>query len=139
MTTILELILLTSIIVLGITISTQSGMILYSFREWADKKQEEGKKWVVPLIVCIWCMPSLWSLVGYLFAALTGVIDHFSWHLVFMYPVVVCGSSFLSGVAWMLYTKIEIQIKYYENEEQNSHFNLKDRKERFKREKSNHH
>lgn len=141
MTTILQLILLTSIIVIGVTIVTQEGMLLSSIRE---SVQENKSKIFDAIIRCVWCMPSIWTSVGYLFAKLTGVVDHFSWQLVFMYPIVVCGSSFLCGVSWMLYTKIEIQIRYYEKEEENSYLNLKDRRERFKSErnvgaKTNHH
>jgi len=133
---IFDLILLTSIIVIGITVVTQEGMLLFWVREWAEEKKS---KIFDALIRCIWCMSSVWSLIGFLFASLIGVINHFSWHLIFIYPIVVCGSSFVSGFFWTLYKKIEIQIKVYENEEQNLFFDLKDRKAKYKRETTNHH
>lgn len=136
MTLIFELILLTSILVIGWTIITQPEMGLYFLREWAETKES---KLLNATMFCHWCMPSSWSLIGYLFAALIGLIDSFSWSLVFMYPIVVCGSSFLCGLLWAVYKKIEIETKYYHNEEQNVYFNLKDRKARYKRETSNNH
>lgn len=132
---IFNLILLTSILILGATVVTQPGMGLYFLREWAENKES---KLLNATLLCHWCMPSSWSLLGYLFATLIGVIDSFSWGLVFMYPVVVCGSSFLCGLLWAIYKKIEIEAKYYENEETISYFNLKDRKARYRKETSNH-
>lgn len=136
MTLIFELILLTSILVIGWTIITQPEMGLSFIREWAEKKES---KFLEATLTCHWCMSSSWSLFGYLFAALIGIIDSFSWSLIFMYPIVVCGSSFLSGLSWAIYKKIEIQTKYYENEETISYFNLKDRKAKYRKEASNHH
>lgn len=121
---ILSLILITTILVLGWTVATQHDMILYPVREWAESKKTKWKA----LIICVWCMPSAWGVIGYSFAALAGVINMFSWKLIFIYPVVVGGSSFLSGFLWTVYEKINIQSQHLSNIEKLSFWDVKDRK-----------
>ena len=139
MTQILSLILITSIWVLGLTIATQEDMILYSWRQWGDKKHEEGKKWIEPVILCFWCMPSIHSIVGYLFGIGIGVINHFEWKLVFAYPLVVMGSSMLNGLIWGTHKLIEAKTHYFNNAEILSHFDIRDRKERHQKTKGTNH
>lgn len=103
-----ELIVITSILVLGYTIATQEKMLLHWIREWADKKHDEGAKWVEPVFLCHWCQPSVWSLFGFLFAYGIGVLDvsawnSFAWNVLFYYPLVVCGSSIVCGFSWTWY------------------------------------
>ena len=117
MITLLSIISITSIWVLGLTIATQEGMILYSIREWGDKIHSKGNKWIEPIILCHWCMPSLHSIVGYAFAYKIGVIDFVSWQIVFMYPLVVMGSSMLNGLVWGIHKLIENKSSYYEHVE----------------------
>jgi hypothetical protein len=51
--------------VIGITIVTQPQMALYSLREQAENNINKLRE---PLILCEWCMPSIYSLLGYVFA-----------------------------------------------------------------------
>lgn len=112
MTELLNLILLTSIWVLGLTIVTQEGMAFYRIREWAEYKSKNGSTWAEPLILCEWCMPSMHTTIGYLFAYLTGIISNDSRHLL-LYPLVIMGSSLVSGVIWTIYETIAAIQKYF--------------------------
>lgn len=129
MTWILSIIGMTSIWVLGLTISTQSKMIFYFVRKWADTKTNISYE---AIIKCPWCMPSLHSAIGYLFCHYTGIIT-FEWKMLIAYPIIVCGSSIVSGLVWTIYLKIEAQRAYFTNVEQLSHFDIKDRKDNFQR------
>lgn len=137
----LSLILITSIWVLGLTIATQENMVLYSWREWGNRKLEEGKWWSEPLILCLWCMSSIHSLVGYSFAIGAGIITSFEWKLIFIYPLVVMGSSLLNGIIWGIHKLIEAKTKYYINVETLTWFDISDRKKKHSIEKNkvNHH
>lgn len=104
-----ELIAITSIWVLGLTILTQPKMLLGSIRNWADTKGQ----WVEPLIRCHWCMPSVHSLIGYGFAIGMGLIQQFSWFLVVIYPLVALGSSLINGLIWGWHLKIESETTFY--------------------------
>lgn len=128
MMTLLSLILVTSIWVLGLTIATQKDMVLYFLREEAEKMES---KIFEPIIICHWCMPSLHSLVGYVFVFFTGIVDEFTWRVALMYPLVVCGSSLVCGLVWAIYKKIEVQTNHFNNLEQMSHWDVKDRKKKF--------
>lgn len=128
MTLIFQLIVLTSIWVMGLTIITQPKMLAEKVRDWADGIHKKGNKFMEPLILCHWCMPSLHSAVGYTFAVLIGLINHFEWRLVFMYPLVAMGSSLLNGIVWGLHKLIEAATGYYSNAEQLTHFDIRDRK-----------
>jgi hypothetical protein len=133
------LILLTSIWVLGLTIITQEHMLLYSIREWADKKHEAGNKWLEPVILCHWCMPSLHSLIGYSFAIGIGIITSFEWRLVFMYPLVAMGSSLFNGIVWGIHKMIEAKTAHFTNLETLTHWDILDRKKKHQQTKSNIH
>lgn len=109
-----ELIVLTSIWVLGLTIVTQQGMALYSVREWADTKGT----WTEPLITCHWCMPSIHSVVGFGFAVAMNLIGGFSWVLVAMYPLVVMGSSLVNGLIWGWYLKVNAETEFFKIEQE---------------------
>ncbi len=122
MTLLFELILITSLLVIGWTIITQPGMGLGFIRDWGKFEA---------LLLCHWCMPSTWSLIGYFFAWRLGLIEVFSWKLVWMYPLVVCGSSFLCGISWALYKRIEIHTKQLINVEKLTHWDILDRKKEY--------
>lgn len=112
-----KLILTTSILVLGWTIATQPKMLLYNVRLWA-----EGKNAIIyePLFLCHWCQPSLWGILGYLFAIITGMVHWGGWQMIAMYPLVVAGSSIACGLTWAFYTMVSSIInylKYLSNEE----------------------
>lgn len=111
MTLLFHLIILTTIWVLGITIVTQPNMGLHSLRRAAESKK---LKVMEPLILCHWCMPTFHSLVGYLFAIILGLIDSFDWRYLYMYPLVIMGSSFLCGILWAAYINFDTQSNYYE-------------------------
>jgi hypothetical protein len=50
-----------------------------------------------------------------------------------MYPVVVCGSSVVTGITWALYGLISNATKYFMNAEKLKYFDIKDRKEKYNR------
>lgn len=101
-----SLIIITSILTLGFTIISQEGMALYKIREWAKKKNDKGNKWVEPLFLCIWCMPSIWSSFGFFFAYQIGVLKCDTWNILWYYPLCVGGSSILGGLIWTVYLTI---------------------------------
>lgn len=108
----LKLIIITVIWCLGFKVVTSDGMWLEKIGQYAEHKNALIWK---PLVKCIWCMPSIHSLVGYGLAVGIGVITGFSWHLVFMYPLVVMGSSFICGVLWSISECIETLTSYFSN------------------------
>lgn len=130
MTTLFTIMCITIIWCLGITIVTQPYMALGGVRRWAELKKS---KWMEPLILCEWCMPSIHSLIGYAFAVAMRIIPPpFSFTLMVMYPLVVMGSSFITGVLWSVYKLIESKTRHLKNLEQLSHFDISDRKTKFK-------
>lgn len=129
----IDLIIITSIWNLGIEIVLSEGMLLHNLKLWAQSKKS---KWYEVGIWCLWCRPSLHSLIGIAFGLLIGIAKFDSWNILFMYPLVVAGSSLVSGVVWSLYKLIEIKTKYYQHLEQHAFFDLKNRKsEHFKNKK----
>lgn len=126
-----KLIVITSILVLAWTIVTQQGMALYSIREWANIKHEKGGKWVEPVLVCHWCMPSVWSLLGFSIAFGLGILN-FEWRLILLYPLTVGGSSLTCGLIWGLHRLIEERTSYYINASKLSYLNIKKLKDAYK-------
>lgn len=117
---ILKLILITFVWVMGLTIITQKGMALYFIRERAES---DGNKIYEPLILCEWCMPSIHSLVGYLFAFGIGEMDGYHWwYFIIIYPLVVMGASFTCGIVWTIYKTMDAIRLYYIKAEQLAHF-----------------
>jgi hypothetical protein len=103
MIVLLKLILITTILVLGLRVAVSHDMILERLGNWAEKKVGEGYK-ICELFICPWCMPSVWSLFAYVFAFGLGVLPlEFNWQLVIRWPLIVMGSSFLSGFIWTVY------------------------------------
>lgn len=103
-------ILFTVAIVIGLTIANQFGMVLYPIREALTDDKGDAKKLIYePLFLCWWCMPSVYSSIGYLFAFLYQ--DDVNLRALFFYPVVVSASSFIVAVLWglhqLIYKKIE--------------------------------
>lgn len=143
MTLLFEIILITSLLVIGWTIITQPAMGLGEIREWGD---ENDSVFIHATLLCHWCMPSTWSLLGYLFAWQVGLIESFSWKLVWLYPLVICGSSLLCGITWTIYLTInqireknEIEAKYFNHAEEMIFFDLQDRKKKHLEKKNNNH
>lgn len=120
---IFKLIILTSIWCIGLFIVTQEGMLLYSFRKWAEKENEKGMRVTEALIICPWCLPSIHAMVGYFFAVIIGIVDHFEFKFVLIYPLVVMGSSIVCGSTWTLIEYFSAKTEYYKklnNEIENS-------------------
>lgn len=127
---IISLIALTSIWVLGIKIVTHKGMLLEDLGEWCLNKSERHKMFEA-LCVCQWCMPSIHSLVGYGFAIAIGILTKLKWSLLFMYPIVVMGSSLTCGIIWLVYELLTAKKGYYENKQTLTQFDISDRKRKF--------
>ena len=132
----LKLIALTSIWVLGLKIATAEGMVLEKLGSYGKKKVEQGHKIFEAIIVCQWCMPSIHSIVGYLFAWQTGIV-RINWEVVKMYPLVVMGASLVSGMTWLVYETLnrihdrnEKEKRYYDHVEQLAHWDVEDRKKK---------
>lgn len=132
------LILMTSIWVIGLTVVTQQGMLLFGIRKWANFHSQEKPVSVYDAIIkCPFCMPSIHSAIGYGFCILSGIVE-LDIKLLYVYPVVVCGSSFISGFLWTVYElilsyseKLEVEQKHLNNIEQLSYFDVTDRKKQF--------
>jgi hypothetical protein len=103
--TILLAILFTVSFIIGLTIASQEGMVLYFIKEKLTNEDGSPKKKIYePLFLCYWCMPSIHSLVGYFFAFLW--MKNVDLHALFFYPIVVASSSFLTAVLWGLHQLI---------------------------------
>jgi hypothetical protein len=111
----LKLISITSLLVLGWTIVTQPKMGLHFVRTWADKKKENGFILADSLFLCVWCQPSIWSLLGFGFAFGLGILNHLEWNLLLLYVLTVCGSSLLAGITWTIYETISQIHLYFKN------------------------
>jgi hypothetical protein len=93
----------TAALVLGVKIITHEGMALHYLKIRAEAT---GKKYFEPLIICEWCMPSVYSLFGWGFTFLK-----VGWHpeSLYFYPITVAATSVITGTLW---TVIMILIKY---------------------------
>ena len=109
-----KLIFITSLLVIGYTIFTSEGMGGYSIRLWATKKKEAGLKWAEPILLCHYCQPSTWSLLGFIIAYGLGIINSFSWNYFLLYILCVAGSSIVNGLVWGLHQSIIARKGYYE-------------------------
>jgi len=119
------LIVLGSIWNLGCEIILSDGMALEKVRKWAEEKES---KIFEPLIWCLWCRPSIHSIIPFIAASGVGWIELLQWNNLILYPFVVCGTSAVSGIVWSAYKYIEVKSKYYKHLEQQEFFNLKERK-----------
>ena len=120
----IQIVALVTVWNLGIEIVLSEDMALHKLRLWAESK---SSKIFEPLFICIWCRPSIHSLVGFIAAFGLGWIE-LSWRVLILYPFVVASASFISGTAWSIYKLIEIKYNYLTHKEQNEYFDLKDRK-----------
>ncbi len=127
----LTIVVFTTFWVLGLTIVTQEGMGLHSIRKLAESKE---MKVMEPLILCAWCMPSIHSFFGYLFSIASGLVVFDVRSLIF-YPIVVMASSLFSGIIWSIYKLIEVNIAVMTNRENLTHYDLKDRREKYNQRK----
>ena len=110
-----ELITICVIWCIGIKIVTSQGMVLEKLGEWAEKKVEDGYRIYEPLLVCPYCMPSIHTAIAIGFSFGMGVIDTWSWHLLFMYPIVAMASSFINGFLWKAHQKQNAEHEFLES------------------------
>lgn len=120
----IQIVILVTVWNLGLEIVLSEDMALHKVRLWAESK---CGKIFEPLIICIWCRPSIHSIFGFIAALGLGWID-LSWRLLILYPFVVAGASFISGTLWSVYKLIEIKYGYLTHKEENEYLNLKQRK-----------
>lgn len=111
----LKLISLTSIWILGIKIITTDGMVLEKVGRYGQKKVDEGYRIFEPLWVCQWCMPSIHTLIGFLFAWGLGFITTWQWNFLIMYLVCAFATSLICGLVWMVYMLLNSIKQYYDN------------------------
>lgn len=112
-----KLIAITVIWVLGIKIATSEGMILEKLGRFAEKKVDEGHKIWDGLVWCQWCLPSFHSVPAHFFAFGLGVIPfEVNKELFIRWPLVIMGSSLVSGLIWTIYLTIN-KVKERNEEE----------------------
>lgn len=135
---ILKLIALTSLWVLGLKIATEENMVLEQVGKYGKAKAERYKIFEA-VIVCEWCMPSVYSIFGYALAYTLGWIQLNDWRLIVRYPMVVAGSSIVCGFTWLLYETLssirernKIESRYYQHVEKMAHWDVEDRKQKHK-------
>lgn len=119
----LKLIAITFILVMGVKISTAEGMVFEKIGEYGERKVKEGYKIFEALLVCQWCLPSIWSIPAHAFAFGLNILPfEFNWQLLIRWPLVIMGASFISGNAWNIYETInkikeknDVETEYYRN------------------------
>lgn len=120
---IFKLIFILSVWCLGVKISTANGMIFERIGDWGERKVDEGYKIFEALIVCPFCLPSIHSLFAYSIAFGLDILKfEFDWKLLIMWPIVVMGSSIVSGFTWTAYQTInqvkeknEMEVEYFKS------------------------
>src|SRR4051812_16483118 len=94
-------ILLTSLLVNGLQIATDEGMLLHFIKQRLDKifitqkasnRHKVVSKWYYPVLYCVRCMPSLWG------AVICLVLLPFGVSLLWQIPVVVLCSVALATI-----------------------------------------
>ncbi len=110
---IFKLIAITSFLVWGIKIVTEPGMMLDKLGAWGERKVDEGYKIFDALLTCPFCLPSVYSAFGYGFGYLLGIVTE--WKQLIAYPIVVCGSSLVAGIIWMVFQLILSVKKYFDS------------------------
>lgn len=133
---------LTIITVLAWRIAVSEDMVFERVGKWAEARVDEGKK-IFELLICPWCMATIWTLPAWGLAHLTGIVKFDNWNLIFYYPLCVFISSIVCGFTWTLYLTVnqikdknEIEAKYLKNMENISHFELKNKKAAFNKAKN---
>lgn len=107
MTVLFNIIIITFIWVMGIKISTADGMVFEKLGRYAQRKVDEGYKIWEALVACEWCLPSVHSIFGNAFAMGLGIIPaEFNKELFIRWPLVIMGTSLLSGLTWTIYLTI---------------------------------
>ncbi len=104
-------ILITFILVMGLKIAMSEDMLLESVGNYFEDMAKRYK--VFELFICPWCMSSLQSITAYFFAFGLDLLPfEWNWQLLIRWPLIVMGSSFISGNAWNIYETINrIRVK----------------------------
>ena len=124
----LTIIFFTVSIAFAVKISTSEGMVFEKIGKYAEKELEEGHKYWEALILCPYCMPSVYSLFGGLtFYLVNGSFDY---HLLFAWPVIVGFSSLIHGMVWTLFELLWAKKAYYEKAEEQVHLEVKTMKQK---------
>ena len=98
-------ILFTSLLILGFTIASQKGMIFHFITVFFEgKKKDKIYSIYDMLFLCIWCMPTIWSIFGYTFTSI--FLHEFKMEWLIFYPITICASSILNGLIWGLHNKL---------------------------------
>lgn len=87
----------TVLIVLGLKIVTSDGMLFGEFRQ---KIEEKNSKYLDPLILCEWCMPTVYTSIGYGFYFINNTLD---FKIFLYYPLCIAAASFVSGTLWLIH------------------------------------
>lgn len=131
--TIATLVLITVSFVFAVRISTSEGMVFEKIGKWATDRLDEGKRIYEPLLLCEWCMPSVYSLVAIVFYILanylfTGV---FYYKVIILYPAIIGISSMITGLTFMLKDLIGSKTSYNEKKEEKIKLEIKNIKQDF--------
>lgn len=110
---IFKLIFFTVCFVWGVKVITEPEMAFENIGYWAKNKVENGNKIFDALLTCPFCMPSIYTSFGYGIGYLLGIVT--SWYDLIAYPVVVCGSSLVGGIIWMIFQLIISVKKYFDS------------------------
>lgn len=133
---ILGMIFFTLALVFGVRISTHEGMVFEKIGEYADRQLEKGQRIWEALILCVYCLPSVWSLFG---IGLYFLINpETNLRLLFAYPVIIGFTSLLSGMTWSVFEMLWAKKSYYEKGEEKTHLEVKTMKENYYQNKNKH-
>lgn len=100
MNEVLTIIIFTTFWCMGLVTVTGEGMALQSFKDYSENKK--AKIWMA-VILCHLCMPTIHSIFGYAFYF---IYVHYAkgheinWNLLYMYPIIICGSSLLNAFCY---------------------------------------
>lgn len=116
-----ELITLTVMITLAWKVVTGEDMLLERFGFWIKHQIDNGSR-IFELLYCPWCT-TFFTLVAFGFALGLKILPlELSLKNILLFPLTICGSSFISGNMWNLYETInrvreknEEQFFYYKN------------------------
>lgn len=143
-TEILYFIFFTVTVTLAWKILISPGMLLEKIGNRAQYEIEQGNK-VFDLIFCEWCAVTTFIWVGWVFMFSFEVVPFtFKLNYIALHFIVWFCSSFVSGITWTFYTTTnakkeyyESAKKYYDNAEQISFWEIKERKESHYKKKHN--
>lgn len=137
---ILYLIFFTSVVVLAWRIAISEGMLLEKVSIYAEYKVEKGNK-AFELIQCPFCMPTLFTFFGWVFILGLQILPlELNAQYVLIHLIAWFSCCIFCGFTWVAYKAVvakkdyyETAKKYYENAEKISFFEIKDRKENYRK------